>query len=248
MSYLDNSTIVLDAVLTKKGRDLLSKGIDNFQITQYSFSDDEIDYTLWDNNHPSGSDSFGNVIENTPILEALTDEAQVMKYKLISIPNITSTLSKIYLPYIVMNPASITDGGSVSYSTDKSNVTYVILSPATSVFTAGGSSGYSGLDINSGYTFLLSKSKDVLLNTGGLFRDLSTQIKSDGAGSVNTSYYTDSDSIVRVGSQLIITLGITQPTYPTTTVIPITVTGNESGAIFQFTLNISKGAVLQSYT
>jgi len=241
MSYLDNTTIVLDAVLTKKGRDLLSKGLDQFNITAYSFSDDEIDYTLWDNSHPSGSDSFGNVIENTPVLEAVTDESQVMRYKLISIPNVTNTLTKIYLPYVTLDNMSVTAGGTIPYSTDANREVLIGITPKTSIYATGGTSfsGNSNLDTNLGYTFLMSKSKTTLLNTNGLFTDLNRQFISSNT---NTNY-TDGDSIVRVGPALGITLNKTLSTFPSTTTIPITVTGNESGATFQFTLSISRGVV-----
>ena len=56
MGYLDNSSITIDAILTKKGRELLAQGgIGAFQITQFALADDEIDYTLFNENHPNGS-------------------------------------------------------------------------------------------------------------------------------------------------------------------------------------------------
>jgi len=252
MSYLNNTTITLDAVLTKKGRDLLSKGRDEFVITQYSFSDDEIDYTLWDNSHPSGSDYFGNVIQNTPVLEALTDDSQVMKYRLVSIPNVTSTLTKVYLPYIIIDNSSITDGSTATYTTDANQQVKIAIVPKTSIYATGGTSfGVSSLDVDPGYTFLLSKAKDTLLNTNGLFTDLTKQVQGfqwadqslpASQRSTNT-IYTDGDSIVRSGQFLVITLNKTLATFPATTTIPLTITGNESGALFQFTISISRGVV-----
>tara|TARA_Y100000356_G_scaffold103673_1_gene89217 strand:+ start:3149 stop:3754 length:606 start_codon:yes stop_codon:yes gene_type:complete len=69
MGFLDNSTVTVDAILTKRGRELLSKGQD-LNITKFALSDEEIDYTLYDVTHPNGSDSYGAVIENMSILEA----------------------------------------------------------------------------------------------------------------------------------------------------------------------------------
>ena len=46
MGYLDNSSITVDAILTKKGRELLAKGDGSFQITKFALSDDEVDYNL----------------------------------------------------------------------------------------------------------------------------------------------------------------------------------------------------------
>jgi len=42
----DSSTVVVDAVLTKKGRELLAQGKEYFNITKYAFADDEVDYAL----------------------------------------------------------------------------------------------------------------------------------------------------------------------------------------------------------
>jgi len=69
MGFLDNSTVTVDAILTKRGREILSQG-GNFNITKFALSDEEIDYTLYDVTHPSGTDSFGAVIENMSLLEA----------------------------------------------------------------------------------------------------------------------------------------------------------------------------------
>ena len=48
MGFLDHSTnnIILDAVLTDKGRELLSRNDGSFQIVKYALSDDEVDYTV----------------------------------------------------------------------------------------------------------------------------------------------------------------------------------------------------------
>lgn len=82
MGFLDNTSITVDAVLTKKGREKLASGIENFEITHYAFADDEIDYELWDTSHPNGSTYYGAVLDNMPLLEAFVDETQVMRYKL----------------------------------------------------------------------------------------------------------------------------------------------------------------------
>ena len=81
MAYLDNQYVTIDAVLTKKGRELLARNDGSFQITQFALADDEIDYTLYNPNHPSGSAFFGEAIEAMPLLEAFVDETQMMKYK-----------------------------------------------------------------------------------------------------------------------------------------------------------------------
>jgi len=99
MGYLNNSTITVDAILTKKGRELLAKGDGTFKITQFSLADDEIDYTLYNPNHPSGSAYYGQAIENMPLLEAFPDETQIMKYKLVTLPRGTSKMPILDLGY-----------------------------------------------------------------------------------------------------------------------------------------------------
>lgn len=99
MGYLDNSIVTVDAVLTKKGRECLAKGDGSFNISQFALSDDEVDYTLYNSNHPSGSVFYGEAIENMPLLEAFVDETQVMKYKLVTLPRGTSKLPILDLGY-----------------------------------------------------------------------------------------------------------------------------------------------------
>jgi hypothetical protein len=90
MGYLDNSSITVDAILTKKGRELLARGRNEFNITQFALADDEIDYDLWNPDHPLGTAFYGTVIENMPLTEAVPDDTQVMRYKLVTLPK-TST-------------------------------------------------------------------------------------------------------------------------------------------------------------
>lgn len=92
MGYLDNSIVTVDAILTKKGRELLARGDGSFKITQFAVSDDEIDYTLYNPTHPLGSQFYGEAIENLPLLEAFPDETQSLKYKITTLPRGTAKL------------------------------------------------------------------------------------------------------------------------------------------------------------
>ena len=83
MGYLNNSTRILDAILTKRGREILSSG-DDFNVTKFALGDDEIDYGLWDTTHTQGTDYYGAVIDNLPTLEPFNDPSEIMKYKLVS--------------------------------------------------------------------------------------------------------------------------------------------------------------------
>jgi hypothetical protein len=99
MGYLNNNVVTIDAILTTKGRELLAKSDGSFRITQFSLADDEIDYTLYNPTHPSGSAYYGQAIENMPLLEAFPEETQMMKYKLTTLPRGTSKLPILDLGY-----------------------------------------------------------------------------------------------------------------------------------------------------
>src|SRR6056300_450212 len=98
MGFLDNTTITVDAILTKKGRELLARGQNEFRITKFALADDEIDYNLYDTTHPNGSNFYGAVIENMPLLEAFVDENQLLRYKLTTLPKETAKLPILELP------------------------------------------------------------------------------------------------------------------------------------------------------
>ena len=99
MGYLNNQVVTVDAILTKKGRELLAKNDGSFRITQFAVADDEIDYTLYNPNHASGSAFYGEAIQNMPLLEAFPDESQIMKYKLSTLPRGTAKLPVLDLGF-----------------------------------------------------------------------------------------------------------------------------------------------------
>jgi hypothetical protein len=99
MSYLSNTSVVVDAILTKKGRELLARNDGSFRITQFSLADDEVDYTLYNPNHPSGSAFYGEAIEAMPIIQAYPNDMEIMKYKLITLPRGTAKIPVLDLGY-----------------------------------------------------------------------------------------------------------------------------------------------------
>jgi hypothetical protein len=92
MGYLDNSSVTVDAILTRRGRELLSRNDGSFKITQFALGDDEIDYTLYNESHPDGSQYFGEAIENLPLVEAFPDENNIMIHKLVTLPRGTTKM------------------------------------------------------------------------------------------------------------------------------------------------------------
>ena len=130
MGYLDNSIVTVDAILTKKGRELLARGDGSFKITQFALADDEVDYTLYNPQHPSGSALYGEAIENMPLLEAFPDETQIMKYKLTTLPRGTSKL-----PILDLGVTSITLKQGASVAITPQTLNYL---GATSIFEQEG--------------------------------------------------------------------------------------------------------------
>ena len=124
MAFLDNSgDIILDAVLTDTGRMRLAKGDGSFNITKFALGDDEINYALYDKNHPSGSAYYDIEILQTPVLEAFTNNTSLLKSKLLSI----SRTNHLYLPIIKNN----VNTGIAPNSTNLNNIVSVASDQAT---------------------------------------------------------------------------------------------------------------------
>jgi len=136
MGYLDNQTTTVTAVLTKKGRELLSRGRSEFNITQFALADDEIDYDLYNPAHPLGSDYYGTIIENMPVTEPVPDESQMLKHKLITLSRKT-----VRIPVVTVASKNITLGAPGQIYT---------ITPSTINFPNGNST--------LGYTAILSDS------------------------------------------------------------------------------------------
>jgi hypothetical protein len=150
MGYLSNTSVIVDAILTDKGRQLLSQNDATFQITQFSLSDDEVNYTLYNPNHPSGSAFYGEAIENMPIIQAFPESQEIMKYKLITLPRGTAKLPTLSIGY---NTIILKQGASLSITPQTLN--YL---GATSTFEQSGyvatigdvrtTSAFNGVGIN----------------------------------------------------------------------------------------------------
>lgn len=145
MSYLDNSVITVDAVLTKKGRERLGQGRDAFRITKFAVSDDEIDYSLYNTAHPLGTNYYSNIIESMPVLEAIPDESQVMRYKLVTLQD-ANGISRI--PQIDLGGI----GDSVTLTSQTSAP--LRITPETFARTSDGGIDAS-FDATQGYTLIL---------------------------------------------------------------------------------------------
>ena len=152
MAFLDNSgDIILDAVLTDEGRRRLAEGKGTFRITKFALGDDEIDYGLYDKNHPSGSAYFDLEILQTPIFEAFTNNGSSMKSKIITINN----PNLLYLPVIKLNDTDSRGPVAANFGAD----TFLIpVDKATNVEFSGDNIG-----------ILRSPADDELSSTGNRF-------------------------------------------------------------------------------
>jgi hypothetical protein len=190
MGYLNNQTVTVDAILTTKGRELLAKNDGSFRITQFSLADDEIDYTLYNPTHPSGSSFYGEAIENMPLLEAFPQETQIMKYKLATLPRGTAKLPVLDLGFAAI---SLQQGASLSVTPQTLNY----LGNATAYETSGYSatisdvrlmSTFNGVGINT--TAAITANSTTTLGTNVSTTVTGTQINLR-ATTVNTLFGTN---------------------------------------------------------
>lgn len=217
MGILSPTVVTVDAILTKKGRELLARNDGSFQITQFALADDEIDYTLYNPTHPSGSAFYGEAIENTPILQAFPDDTQIMRYKLVTLPRGTSRLPVISLGY---NTITLKQGASLTITPQTLN--YL---GATSTFESNG--------------YIATISDIRLLSS---FQGTGITSTSTDNSSLNTttgavlSKSTIGTSFTLTGTTINTLFGSTLNTLTTT----ITVIGRDSGARITIPINIQK--------
>lgn len=218
MAYLSNTSVVVDAILTDKGRQLLSQNDGSFQITQFSLSDDEVDYTLYNPNHPSGSAFYGEAIENMPIIQAYPSANEIMKYKLITLPRGTAKLPVLSIGY-----SSITLKQGASISITPQTLNYL---GATSTFEQSGyvatigdvrtTSAFNGVGINTTQATALNATGVTTVGTNVSKTVIGTTINITGTtvntlfGS-NTILYTTLTIVGRdSGARLFVPVQITQ--------------------------------------
>jgi hypothetical protein len=136
MGYLDNDTIVVDAILTKHGRKILAEG-GSINPTHFALSDDGVDYTLWNTSSPSGSSGYDDYITKLPMIEAVPDNTIMMKYTLMSLPQNTR-----YMPAITLANAPDALNTFELYN-DKVKGDEIVLSPQISNYATSGIQSYN---------------------------------------------------------------------------------------------------------
>ena len=205
MGYLNNSVVTVDAVLTKKGRELLARGDGSFRITQFALSDDEVDYSLFNTSHPSGSAYYGQAIENMPILEAFPDETQSLKYKLVTLPRGTARLPILSL------------GGNINLKQGSSST----IQPETLNY-----GGQSNIVETGGYVFTIADARLVSVFNGvGIDTEEARRLNSTSTLGTNVS-----KSVIGTGLNFTATTINTLFSSVTSLTTTITVVGRDSGA------------------
>lgn len=213
MGYLNNTVITVDAILTKKGREALARNDGSFRITQFALSDDEIDYTLYNPNHPSGSAYYGEAIEGMPLLEAFPDDQQIMKYKLATLPRGTAKLPILNLGY---DAITLKQGASLSITPQTLNYLDNVSTFETSGYAATIAdvrllSSFEGLGINT--QAAVSQNSTSTIGTNVSKTIIGTQINLR-ATTVNTLFGTNSQlrttlTVVGLDSGARITIPVT---------------------------------------
>mgnify|MGYP001382906436 CR=1 FL=1 len=122
MGFLDHSTnnILIDAVLTDFGRQLLAENQGAFKIAFFSLGDDEVDYSI--------IRKFGRTVgkekisKNTPIYEAQTLASTAMKHRLITLSD--PVISQ--LPRMTIEASDSVEGSVVTMNEVTSNLEIVL--------------------------------------------------------------------------------------------------------------------------
>jgi hypothetical protein len=222
MGYLNNQVVTVDAILTNKGRELLAKNDGSFRITQFALADDEIDYTLYNPNHPSGSSFYGEAIQNMPLLEAFPIETQIMKYKLATLPRGTAKLPVLDLGYSAI---TLVQGASLA------------ITPQTLNYL-GNNQTYE----TSGYSATISDVRLMSTFTGiGINTTAATSANTAAAANSTTTLGTNVSSTV-IGSQINLRSTTVNTLFGTNTQLSatLTVVGLDSGARLTIPITINK--------
>ena len=219
MGYLNNSVVTVDAILTTKGRELLAKNDGSFRITQFALADDEIDYTLYNPSHPSGSAYYGEAIDGMPLLEAFPEANQIMKYKLATLPRGTAKLPVLDIGYTAI---TLQQGAQLAITPQTLN--------------------YLGNDQTfetSGYTCTVA---DVRLLNSFSATGINTTAAVESSATATTTLGTNVSSTV-IGTQINLRATTVNTLYgsgQTSIVTTLTVTGIDSGARITVPLTVTR--------
>ena len=208
MAYLDNNVITINAVLTQKGREILSK-TGGLNITAFALADDEIDYELYNPNHPLGSAYYDIAVRNTPVTEPLTNESQVMKYKLVTLNQGVTAVPIISVAQSVI-------------AIDRDYTGEILISPSTNP-TYNVTLGYTAVLSNKNVGTLIVTETNSINSTTSTIPSFAGDLATDASQSV-------------VGNKFRF---VPNAALATTTTTNITIIGNESGGSTSITVTVN---------
>ena len=216
MGYLNNTVVTVDAILTDVGRQLLAQQNGQFKITQFALADDEIDYTLYNPTHPSGSAYYGQAIENMPLLEAFPQATQVMKYKLVTLPRGTAVM-----PIINIGTSAISLKQGASYALNPQTLNYL---GGTVVESSGYTATISDIRLMSTFQGVGIVTPDVqALNLANQTTTIGTSVSRTVIGTTINMIATTVNTLFSSTNQLQATLTITGRDSGARLTIPVTV-------------------------
>jgi hypothetical protein len=183
--------------------------------------DDEIDYTLFNENHPDGSQFFGEAIESLPLVEAFPDENNIMIHKLVTLPRGTTKL-----------PILQVGSTSVNIGLGQQNT----VSPQTFNFA-----GVNNIVESSGYLFTITDRR-LLTSFSGVGANATAARSIPFTGErLSQTVRGQSVTLTAISST---TLFGNNSTLTTT----LTITGIDSGARITIPVTISKTVTATSFT
>jgi hypothetical protein len=217
MGYLNNTVVTVDAILTDVGRQLLAQQNGQFRITQFALADDEIDYTLYNPTHPSGSAYYGQAIDNMPLLEAFPQATQTMKYKLVTLPRGTAKMPILDIGY----PAIVIKQG-VSLAISPETLNYL---GGNTTETAGYTATISDVRLFSTFEGVGINTPDVqALNLANQTTTLGTSVSRTVVGTTINLRATTINTLFGSNTQLQATLTVEGRDSGARVTIPVTVT------------------------
>ena len=237
MGFLQNDTnnIILDAVLTDKGREFLARNDGSFSIVKFSPGDDEVDYTI--------IQKFGRTVgkekieKNTPIFEALTNQGLAQKHRMVSVSN----------PNLIRLPSLSLTGEGVASTTN------VVAIGNTTVKRRNLTIAQSIQDENSIDVELRDQAFIVTLNNQ--FLQILGSTPEDIDGQQRATYLLTRDAVETAvgGSRLSFTIAVKAITESQFQIFGATynkslistfvkISGVQSGAVFEFEVQVSKNS------
>ena len=217
MGYLNNQVITVDAILTKKGRQLLAQNDGTFRITQFALADDEIDYTLYNPLNQSGSAFYGQAIDNMPLLEAFADEGQTMKYKLATLPRGTAVLPVLDLGF---SNVALVQGASLAITLQTLN----FLGNASAFETSGYSATIADVRTMATFNGVGIQSEVAQTQNATSTTTLGTNVSSTVIGSQINFRATTINTLFGANTQIATTLTIVGLDSGARITIPVTIT------------------------